>query len=134
MQPGPKAQLPSEKKAKGTYQPVRDSGRVEIIEPMSTPRQPDWLTAEAQEVWLDDVGRSKLVTESDSYLFANYCTLQGAIVKAIRSGGEMPPMAAFAEVRKMQELLGIAGARSRVGVAPDGGKAGNVFARNGSRK
>lgn len=133
MQRGPKAQLPSEKKAKGTFQPVRDAGRVQIIEPMSTPQQPDWLNTEAQEIWLDDVGRVKLATEADSNLFANYCTLQGAIVKAIRAGREMPPMAAFAEVRKMQELLGIAGARSRVGIAPEGGKAGNVFARNGNR-
>lgn len=134
MQRGPKAQLPSEKKAKGTFQPVRDAGRIQIIEPMSMPQRPDWLTSEAGEIWLDDVGRVKLATEADSNLFANYCTLQGAIVKAVRAGGDMPPMAAFAEVRKMQELLGIAGARSRVGVAPEGGKPGNGFARNGIRK
>jgi len=132
MQRGPKAQLPSEKRAKGTFQPSRDGNRVQVIEPMSTPQQPDWLTDEAQEIWLDDIGRVKLATESDSTLFANYCSLQGAIVKAIRVG-EMPPISAFAEVRKMQEVLGIAGARSRVGVAPEGGKAGNVFAKNGAR-
>lgn len=132
MQRGPKAQLPSEKKAKGTYQPARDGGRVQIIEPMSTPQRPDWLTTEAGEVWLDDIGRVKLATESDSTLFANYCSLQGAIVKAIRAS-ETPPIAAFAEVRKMQEVLGIGGARSRVGIAPDGGKPGNVFGRNGKR-
>jgi hypothetical protein len=133
MQRGPKAQLPSEKKAKGTYQPARDGHRVEIIEPISTPKQPDWLTGEAEEVWLDDIGRVKLATESDSSLFANYCSLQGAIVKAIRAG-ETPPIAAFTEVRKMQEVLGIGGARSRVGVMPEGGKTGNVFARNGRRQ
>ena len=132
MQRGPKAQLPSEKKAKGTYQRVRDGHRIEIIEPMSTPNQPDWLTGEAQEIWLDDIGRVKLATEADTTLFANYCSLQGAIVKAIRAG-ETPPIAAFSEVRKMQEVLGIGGARSRVGIAPEGGKAGNVFGRNGKR-
>lgn len=132
MQPGPKRQLPSEKKAKGTYQPVRDGNRIEIIEPMSMPQRPDWLTSEAGEVWLDDVGRVRLATESDSTLFANYCTLQGGILKAIRAN-EMPPVAAFAEVRKLQEVLGIAGARSRVGVKSGDGKTGNVFGRNGSR-
>lgn len=132
MQRGPKAQLPSEKKAKGTYQPVRDAGRIQIIEPASMPQRPDWLTSEAGEVWLDDVGRVRLVTEADSTLFANYCTLQGGIIKAIRAGGEFPPISAFAEVRKMQEVLGIGGARSRIGVKPEGGKT-NVFGRNGSR-
>jgi hypothetical protein len=132
MQRGPKAQLPSEKKAKGTYQPVRDAHRIEVIEPMSTPAQPDWLTAEAQEVWLDDIGRVKLATETDSTLFANYCSLQGAIVKAIRKS-ETPPIAAFTEVRKMQEVLGIGGARSRVGMKPDGAAGANVFGRNGKR-
>lgn len=132
MQRGPKAQLPSEKKAKGTYQPVRDGGRVEVIEPLSTPQQPDWLTAEAQEIWLDDVGRVRLATEADSSLFSNYCSLQGAIVTAIRKG-ETPPIAAFTEVRKMQEVLGIGGARSRVGMKPESGKTGNVFGRNGAQ-
>jgi len=134
MQRGPKAQLPSEKKAKGTFQPSRDGSRMQVIEPMSTPQQPDWLSSEAQEIWLDDVGRVKLATESDSTLFANYCSLQGGIVKALRHGSEMPPISAFAEARKMQEVLGIGGARSRVGVAPDGGNPGNVFARNGGRR
>lgn len=133
MQRGPKAQLPSEKRAKGTFQKSRDGNKVQVIEPMSTPQQPDWLTVEAQEVWLDDIGRVKLATESDTTLFANYCSLQGAIVKAIRQGGEMPPISAFTEVRKMQEVLGIGGARSRVGLAPEGGKGGNVFGRNGRR-
>jgi phage terminase small subunit len=133
MQRGPKAQLPSEKRAKGTFQKSRDGNKVEIIERMSTPQQPDWLTSEAQEVWLDDIGRVKLATEADTTLFANYCSLQGALVKAIRQGGEMPPISAFTEVRKMQEVLGIGGARSRVGIAPEEGRPGNVFARNGRK-
>ena len=134
MKRGPKAQLPSEKMAKGTYQKCRDAGRVEVIEPLALPQQPDWLTAEAVEVWLDDIGRVKLATESDSTLFANYCTLQGGILKAVRAN-EMPPIAAFAEVRKMQEILGIAGARSRQLPAGllQGTTPGGVFARNGRR-
>lgn len=132
MQRGPKAQLPSEKKAKGTFQKSRDGQKVQIIEPMSTPQQPDWLTVEAQEIWLDDVGRVKLATEADSTLFANYCALQGFIIEAVRRG-EVPSISAFTEVRKMQEVLGIGGARSRVGLEPKGGKPGNVFGGNGRR-
>lgn len=131
MKRGPKPQLPSEKRAKGTYQPSRDGHRIEVIEPNAMPQQPNWLTAEAEEVWMDDVGRVKLATESDSTLFANYCSLQGSLIKAIRSN-EVPPITAFTEVRKMQEVLGIGGARSRVGVKPDA-PAGGVFSRNGRR-
>lgn len=132
MKPGPKSQLPSEKKAKGTFQPSRDGHRVEVIEPTAMPQQPNWLTPEAEEVWLDDIGRVKLATESDSTLFANYCSLEGSIIKALRTG-EVPPITAFTEVRKMQEVLGIGGARSRVGVKPDSPTPGSVFGRNGRR-
>lgn len=131
MKRGPKAQLPSEKKAKGTYQPVRDGHRVEVIEPDAMPRQPNWLTPEGEEVWLDDIGRVKLATEADSTLFGNYCNLQGSIIKAMRSG-EVPPITAFAEARKMQEVLGIGGARSRIGVKLDS-KPRGVFGGNGRR-
>jgi hypothetical protein len=135
MNRGPKRQLPSEKRAKGTYQPVRDANVVEVVEPTAMPLQPDWLSAEGQEVWQDDIGRvlsSRLVTERDSTAFANYCSLQALIVKCWRAG-EAPPVAALVEARKMQELFGIAGARSRLQVKPEGGKS-NPFARNGARK
>ena len=104
MKRGPKAQLPSEKMAKGTYQKCRDAGRVEVIEPLALPHQPDWLTAEAVEVWLDDIGRVKLATESDSTLFANYCTLQGGILKAVRAN-EMPPIGIWDELREDERGL-----------------------------
>jgi len=136
MKRGPKAQLPSEKVARGTYQPIRDANRVEIVEPNSMPQRPTWLTAEGEEVWLDDIGRvqpGKLVTERDSTAFANYCNMQGMIVRCWRSG-EAPPITAVAEVRKQQELFGIAGAKSRVQIKTDGGESGNPFARNGTKR
>ncbi len=134
MKRGPKPLLPSEKEARGTLQPVRDSHKVEIVEPSSMPQMPDWLSAEAQEIWLDDIGRvtaSRLVTERDTSAFANYCSLQASIVKCWKAG-EVPPITALAEARKLQEIFGIAGARSRVQVRPEAG-AGNPFARNGRR-
>ena len=131
----PKRQLPSEKLAKGTYQSCRDAGVVEVIEPSGLPQRPDWLTAEGEEVWMDDVGRvaaHRLVGEKDASAFGTYCNLMGATIKAWRAG-ECPPIAAITETRKMQELFGIAGARSRLKVASEQ-ESSNPFSRHGKRR
>jgi hypothetical protein len=49
--------------------------------------------------------------------------------------GEAPPVTALIEVRRLQELFGIAGARSRLQVKGAGaaGGGGNPFLRNGAR-
>jgi hypothetical protein len=136
MQRGPKRQLPSTKREKGTFQPSRDGHVVEIIEPSAMPMRPAWLTAEGEEVWLDDIGRveaSKLVSEKDSTLFANYCNLQGMIVRCWRKG-EAPPITALMETRKLQELLGIGGAKSRLQVKAGDQAGGNPFRNNGRRR
>ena len=137
MNRGPKPQLPSEKAARGTLRKHRDGDVIEVVEPNALPMQPDWLTAEGQEVWQDDLGRviaSKLATERDSTAFANLCNLQGMIVKCWRAG-EAPPVTALVEVRRLQELFGIAGARSRLRVKGMGTNEGtNPFSRNGSRR
>lgn len=135
MNRGPKAQLPSEKLAKGTYRKARDGNSVEIVEPTSLPVQPDWLSTEGEMIWQDEIGRvgaQLLATEKDSTAFANYCNLQGAIVQAYRAK-EMPPAAYLAECRKLQELFGIAGARSRIQKGGSTAPAGNPFSRNGRR-
>lgn len=137
MKRGPKPLTPAEKEARGTVQPVRDRDRTQIIEPHALPVMPDWLTAEGQEVWLDNIGRvmaNRLVTERDSTAFGNFCNLQGMIVRCWRAGKEAPPITAIAEARKQMELFGIGGAKSRVSVKGDGGGATNPFARNGARK
>lgn len=135
MKRGPKALLPSEKEARGTFQPCRDAGKVEVVEPNSMPLKPDWLTAAGEEVWIDDIGRvghGHLVTERDSTMFANYCNLQGAINLAWRAG-EVPPAAHLMEARKMAEQFGIFGAKSRLKVGGSDGPSGNPFARNARR-
>lgn len=134
MKRGPKKSLPSEKRARGTYQPCRDAGVVEAVDERGMPQRPDWLTAEGEEVWLDDIGRvssTRAVTESDSTMFANYCNLQGAIIQAWRSGA-VPPAAHLMEARKMAEQFRILGAKSRLETS--GGQAStNPFARNGKK-
>lgn len=130
MKRGRKPELPSTKIVRGTYQPCRDAGKVELIEPDSLPVQPDWLTEAGQEVWMDDIGRvadGRFVTERDTTMFANYCNLQGAINQAWRSGG-VPPAAHLSEARKMAEQFGLFGAKSRIMVGQKDGKTANPFA------
>jgi hypothetical protein len=135
MKRGPKPQLPAVKIEKGTYQACRDANRVEIVAPDALPTQPDWLTAAGEEVWMDDVGRATLLSEADTTLFGNYCNLQGCIIMAWRAvargeeGASAPPIVAINQVTKMQELLGIASAKSRVIKIEKSGPSGNPFSK-----
>lgn len=141
MKRGRKADPPSHHAQRGTFQPSRHGNAIEIlaanavIEPRALPVQPDWLTAAGKLVWADDIGRistTRMATELDSNLFGNYCNLQGAINLAF-SAGAVPPAAYVAEARKMQELFGIGGARSRVLKTPGSGPTVNPFLRNGRK-
>lgn len=136
MKRGPKGQTAGEMLAKGTFRPIRHAVTAELVAPDALPSQPDWLTEEGKQVWLDEIGRvstSKGGGEVDSALFGNYCNLQGAIVKAWRSDTP-PPVTALVEVRKMQEMLRIAGTGSRVKAVGNADKpTGNPFSCNGRR-
>ena len=135
MKPGRKPEPPSVKEARGTFQPCRDAGKQEIIVPGSPPAQPEYLTAEAIDVWQEEIGRVMAtgVTEIDSSLFARYCALEALIRKAFM-GSDPPPAAYLTEARRMAELLGIAGRKSRVGGGSnDPTQSANPFARNGHR-
>ncbi|AHE52628.1 hypothetical protein [Sphingomonas sanxanigenens] len=98
---------------------------------------PDYLTPEAIEVWHEVLGRVMAagVTEVDSALLARYCSLEALVRKAFAAGGEPPPAAYLTVLRQHEELLRIAGPKSRVGSggAADASKPGNPFARNGHR-
>ena len=136
MKRGAKPDLPSTKTARGTFRNDRDGSVVEIVDPGALPQQPTWLTDEGKLIWLDDIGRvssTKLATENDSTIFANYCNLQGAIATAWRKG-EVPPITALTEARRMAEQFGLFGRKSRVmagGKEP--GEIENPFRRNGRR-
>lgn len=141
MKRGRKPDTSAQHVVKGTFQPVRHAGQIDImasgavIEPNALPVQPDWLTEAGAAVWLDNIGRvssTKMATELDTDLFANYCNLQGAIVECARAQPYVPPPAAYyTEVRRMQELLGISGAKSRIGKVST--PTSNVFLRNGRK-
>jgi hypothetical protein len=134
---GPKAEPPSSKLARGTFQPVRDGARTEIIVPGDPPIMPDYLTAEAIDVWQEVIGRVMAagVTEIDSALLARYCSLEALVREAFKQGGEPPPAAYLTVLRQHEELLRIAGPKSRVGGGGDtnAAKSGNPFKRNGHR-
>lgn len=132
MRTGPKGVPRDEKAARGTLQPSRDANVVQVIEPSALPQQPDWLTEDGRQAWLDNIGRVSSVrgaAEVDTDLFANFCNLQGAVSKAWRAG-EVPPITALMETRKMMELLRIGGQSSRTTkVADDAKPSGNPFLR-----
>lgn len=123
------------KLARGTLQPCRDAGTgYEMVLQSDPPLQPNYLSPEAREVWIEEIGRVMLagIGERDSSLFARYCSTEALARKAFIAG-EPPPAAYIIELRRMGELLGIAGPRARTGVKPDGAISGNPFVRNGSR-
>lgn len=135
MKRGPKADLPSEKAARGTLQPCRDDFKMELISPDALPVEPEWLTPSGRNVWLDNIGRvapNKMATEADSDQFATYCNLQGANALAW-TAGEVPPIAALTEARRMAEQFGLFGRKSRLVAGAGATPSANPFQRNGRR-
>lgn len=137
MRPGRKPDPASAKAARGTLQPVRDGLKTEVIVPGNPPMMPEYLTPEAIDVWQELLGRVMAagISEVDSALFARYCSLEALVRKAFAAGDEPPPAAYLTVLRQHEELLRIAGPKSRVGNggAADGSKPGNPFSRNGHR-
>lgn len=136
MKRGPKAETPTAKAARGTLRPFRDDGKTEIIVPGFPPIMPDYLTAQAIDVWHEVLPRamSTGVTEIDSAMLGRYCSLE-ALVRTAFNSGTPPPAAYLTVLRQHEELLRIAGPKSRVagGSKTNDGTDGNPFARNGHR-
>lgn len=138
MQRGRKPDPPAVKASRlGKLPGTEDFGRQELVVPGSPPMMPEYLTPKAQIVWQEEIGRvmSVGVVEVDSSLFARYCSLEALVRQSLEAGAEPPPAAYLTELRRMGELLGIAGRKSRVGgkVGDDPTKTTNPFARNGNR-
>lgn len=137
MKRGPKPETPSTKLARGTFQPVRDGVKTEIIVPGDPPVRPDYLSPAAIDVWQEVIGRVMAagVTEADSALLARYCALEAEVRAAFAApDGELPSAAYLTNLRQMEELLRIAGPKSRIGGGgADGAKPANRFANRGAR-
>ena len=148
MQPGRKAEPADTKLARGTFRNDRDAGKVQIVNPKDPPQIPDpvamveddgnrevlpTLTPQARIVWHETLPRvmSVGVAEPDSAFFARYCSME-ALSRETLSKGEPIPCALMTALRQMEELMGIAGPKSRVG-RMQSGKPANPFSRNGRR-
>jgi hypothetical protein len=69
------------------------------------------------------------VTEHDSVIFALFCNLTGEIAQTVRAG-KVVSIAAQTEARRLAELLGLAGPKSRIIMGDPPPAAGsNPFAR-----
>jgi hypothetical protein len=148
MQPGRKPEPVGTKLARGTFRSDRDFGKVEITSSNAPPQVPDpvamgegedgaevlpSLTPAARIVWQETLPRVMHVgvAEPDSSFLARYCSME-ALSRETLSKGEPIPCALMTALRQMEELLGIAGPKSRIGRVTDG-KSSNPFARNGRR-
>jgi phage terminase small subunit len=113
---GRKPKTIEQKKLSNTVQPCRDGLKVTLaIVPANAPSAPEWITDGAREVWDADVKRAvgMGLAEVDQSMFALYCETMAAFIAAVKDGS--PPNAAFrSELRKQMELLGMAGAKSRL--------------------
>lgn len=92
---------------------------------------PDYLSTPAQAIWIEELGRviGGGASELDSSLFARYCATE-ALLREAFANGHTPPAAFLAEQRRVAELLGLAGPKSRPGARP---REKNPFERNGKR-
>lgn len=133
MKPGPLPSTQATKIARGTFQPCRDGDKTQMIVSGDPPQMPDFLTAEAEIVWQETVGRVMHVgvAEPDSSFLARYCAME-ALSRETLGKGEPIPASVMTALRQMEELLGIAGPKSRIGRVSDG-KSSNPFSRNGKR-
>jgi len=133
MKRGRKPDTPIAKAKRGTLRKGDAlEGAVSLVAAGDPPVIPDYLSPAAQEIWQDELPRVMLsgVSEQDSSLLATYCSTE-ALVRAAFLAGEPPPAAYLTELRRMRELLGIAGPRVRIGKPNGSTQSDNPFAKNG---
>lgn len=117
MKTGRRAPNPNAKKLNGTFRADRHANIVELVTPPADePIQPSYLTVEGKAVWREELRRVIAcgATSADSSMFARYCEAE-AVFRVSVGNGELPKAALLTELRRMAELLGIAGQRSRLG-------------------
>nr|WP_317893657.1 hypothetical protein [uncultured Sphingomonas sp.] len=124
MKRGPKQKSIATKKLAGTYRDCVDGDTVALAVVANGPVTPGYLTAEARLVWDEELARVVAcgATEADSSIFARYCEMEASFRVSIIAG-ELPTSALITELRRVAELLGIAGQRSRLAKASAGQSA-----------
>ncbi len=129
MKGGNKGEPPDTKLVRGTWRHDRDGSKVQIMTPDDPPMMPD-MTPEAEIVWQQQLPRVMAtgVVELDSEFFSIYCHLIAAIRK-VHAVGDAAPASHYPEARRLSELLGIAGPKSRVGRTPPQTPVSNPFSK-----
>ena len=131
MERGKKPLPLSVKEQRGTLRRHRERGKIEITKPDSLPMKPSWLSVAGEEIWSENIARVAAtgVGELDSVIFTLWCNLVGAISQATLTGAIAPGWA-HVEVRRLAELLGLGGPKSRVIRTTDGiRRAPNPFSK-----
>jgi hypothetical protein len=143
MQRGRRPIPASEKAARGTFRQDRDAHKVQLVVDNDGPVMPPHmvetedendLTKIARAIWVElhPIVTALGASECDSSLFARYCYLE-ADARALMVQGILPSNGKMTQLRQMEEMLRIAGPKSRVaGAKPMGGDS-NPFKRNGKR-
>lgn len=134
MQPGRKALPPSVKKSRGTLL-SKDKNRFEIPVTENAPVMPDFmkLDVDARAVWKEMFPRASAVGVNfiDSEIFARYCVHVSRARTTMRDGGTLTAQMLHV-LRQYEELLRMAGPKSRVGVRSLDARK-NPFGNNGKR-
>lgn len=147
MKPGPKPSPAGKAPRLPAPPPARAAAFAGIDKQPRAPIMPEYMATDpalepARLVWDENLERvtANGCHEGDSDLFARYCSLEAwhrSYVGRWMAGEEGfadPPKAAFVEsLRKMGELLGIAGPSSRLRMPAQPQGQGNIFNRNGKR-
>ena len=116
MKTGRRIANPAAKQLAGTYRNDRHGSIVHLLSPSpDAPVRPAYLSPEAAVVWDEELRRvvASGATEADSSLFARYCECEASFRRCITLG-DLPKAALLTELRRMCELLGIGGFRSRL--------------------
>jgi hypothetical protein len=95
---------------------------------------PSWLTPAGEEAWLELLPQATtvgLVSELDSTALGQLANLTGALATCWRAG-QVPPIMAITEHRRLCTLFGIAGEKSRAMVKRKSDTP-NPFAKYGRR-
>ena len=137
---GRRAEPVEVKEARGTWRPDRDAhkGPTLVVNnngPVMPPHMQDdnALAIIARSIWeeLHPQVTALGIGECDSALFARYCFLE-ADARSLMANGVLPTMTKMTQLRQMEELLRIAGPKSRISTKPNDNSR-NPFSRNGKR-
>lgn len=116
MKTGRRIANPASKQLAGTFRADRHGDIAPIaVVASNTPTQPAYMTTAGKLVWAEEIARITNcgATDADSSMIARYCEMEAAYRVAI-TAGELPKAALLTELRRMAEMLCIAGLRSRL--------------------